>query len=295
MSDDKKDGGPKWILIATSLVGLVAVCLLVVTRYYEIKKARAEALRAETAAKAPDPTPKPTDPAPKATVPVPKATDPAPKTDPGPSVKTPIPAPKPEQKGEESTKSPPPGKLVELQSLFNGSDLKGWSAVEKEAKEYWSVRGGVLVNHASGPSLRTDRDFRDFELQLEFRLPERCNSGVFLRGRYEVQLTDTAEAELRKNLGARFNPSFVCGSIYGQIAAETRTYRGPNEWNTLKVLMTGNRVTVHMNGTKLLTGEVEKPTPGALYTTYGASGPLVLQSHAVPGAEFRKIMIKDVE
>ncbi|MFM7855947.1 MAG: DUF1080 domain-containing protein, partial [Flammeovirgaceae bacterium] len=76
--------------------------------------------------------------------------------------------------------------------LLNDNDLKGWHA---EGKNQWIVENGVLKSPQSGVNLFTDRKFTDFKLHIEFRYPKGSNSGVYLRGRYEVQVTDSKGLE----------------------------------------------------------------------------------------------------
>ena len=190
-------------------------------------------------------------------------------------------------------KASPPPSDKEWIDLFNGRNLDGWNA--PNAARSWSVKNNALVNHAHGPNLVTNGEFQDFELEMEFLLPRRCNSGVYLRGRYEVQLLDTdAEKELRKKLGAKFSQTQVCGAIYGRLAPSRNTYLGANKWNALKVRLEGYAVTVHLNGTQVVVGNLDAPTSGAMFSEKGNSGPMVLQSHSVPGAQFRNIRLKNL-
>ncbi len=90
--------------------------------------------------------------------------------------------------------------------LFNGRDLSGWKTRWPEKTNSWLAKGGLLVNTRSGNDLLTDRTFVDFKLVAEFRFPPRSNSGIYLRGRYEAQLEDTAGREPENH---------IMGSIYG--------------------------------------------------------------------------------
>ena len=192
---------------------------------------------------------------------------------------------------EPKTSPPPPNK--ERIDLFNGRNLDGWNA--PTASRFWSVRNDTLLNHAIGQNLVTNGEYQDFELEMEFLLPRRGNSGVFLRGRYEVQLLDTdAEKELRKKLGAKFSQKTVCGAIYGHLAPSRNTYLGANRWNVLRVRLVAYAVTVHLNGTQVVVGNLNAPTSGAMFSEKGISGPIVLQSHSVPGAQFRKIRVRNL-
>lgn len=77
--------------------------------------------------------------------------------------------------------------------------------------------------------------FDDFQLECEFRLGPKANTGIFLRGRYELQLLDD-------NAYPKFRPNQLCGAIYGQLAPSKSVYLGANEWNTLMVTLKGKRI-----------------------------------------------------
>ena len=85
-------------------------------------------------------------------------------------------------------------------TLFNGQDLTGWRLVEQGSANGWGVEDGVLINrpvqeegkpHKNYGNLRTDREFEDFNLTLEVSVPKRGNSGIYLRGIYEIQVADS--------------------------------------------------------------------------------------------------------
>jgi hypothetical protein len=139
----------------------------------------------------------------------------------------------------------------------------------------------VLRNRASGANLATERTFEDFRLQLEFRVPEGGNSGVYLRGRYEVQIAGSAPA----------TPSDGdLGAIYGFLAPTEIPYR-PGEWQTLDVTLIGRLVTVALNGrTVICNREIPGITGGALDSDEGSPGPILLQGDHGP-VEFRNIVL----
>ena len=96
--------------------------------------------------------------------------------------------------------------------LFNGKNLEGWEPIGDAASSHWTVQDGMLVNTARGANLKTTRKFDDFKLHFEVICPEDCNSGFYLRGRYEVQIE--SEAPLTAPVERRI------GSIYGRIAPQ---------------------------------------------------------------------------
>lgn len=165
--------------------------------------------------------------------------------------------------------------------LFNGKDLTGWKAVG--AENQWEVRNGVLTSPHSGANLVSDRKFTDFKLHVEFRYSEGSNSGVYLRGRHEVQILDNP---------AGTHPSSVLFSgIYGFLSPSEIAALGPGQWQTFDITLTGRMVTVIANGkTVICNQEIPGITGGALDSREGEPGPIYIQGDHGP-IEFRKITI----
>lgn len=152
--------------------------------------------------------------------------------------------------------------------LINGRDLSGWRTVEKRASQ-WKVADGILLNEATGANLRTDGEFRDFKLHIEFMIPAESNSGIYLRGRYETQVAD----DYGKDPYIR-----MVGGIYGQIAPLVNACRPAGEWNVLDVTLIGYRVTIELNGQTTVDGQlIDGITGGALNADERAPGPIMLQ------------------
>ena len=165
-------------------------------------------------------------------------------------------------------------------SLFNGSDLSGWHVVGGENN--WVVENGVLRNLKPGGNLISDRLFDDFQLHVEFRLPERGNSGVYLRGRYEIQILDDPRTEPASDL---------IGGIYGFIAPSEIVTNGAGAWNAFDVTLVGRMVTVAVNGqTVICNQEIPGITGGALDSAEAAPGPVYLQGDHT-AIEYRNILI----
>jgi hypothetical protein len=173
--------------------------------------------------------------------------------------------------------------------LFDGKSLKGWAATNPTAGgPNWSAKNGVLAYMGVGPSLATQEKFNDFDLHLEFALTEGCNSGVYLRGRYEVQLLDSA-ATLPN--GNPVPPTGVNGAIWGLIAPTQVVYSGPGKWNTLDVRLIGRTVTVRINNVTVIDGQaISRPTIAALDANESEPGPIMLQGHTGV-VKFRNITI----
>lgn len=145
----------------------------------------------------------------------------------------------------------------------------------------------------SGPSLITDRKFNDFELQVEYNLPRDCNCGIFLRGRYEIKLTDTP-----KGSTTSLKPEGRNGAVYNRIAASTNAYKGTNHWNKLEAKLVGKTVTVVINGQTVIDAkEIEGGPTAAPPVAFDADedlpGPILLFAHPRGvGAKFRNIRVR---
>jgi hypothetical protein len=163
--------------------------------------------------------------------------------------------------------------------LFNGRDLTGWRAL---GTNQWRAVDGVLQSPRSGANLVSERTFGDFKLHLEFRYPKGSNSGVYLRGRHEVQIEDSLTTEPQSDL---------LGGVYGFIAPSEVAARRPGEWQTFDITLVGRMVTVVANGrTVICEREIPGITGGALDSNEGAPGPLLLQGDHGP-IEYRNIVI----
>ena len=164
--------------------------------------------------------------------------------------------------------------------IFNGLNLDGWHASKK--KNQWVAENGILKSPQSGANIITDQKFNDFKLHIEFRYPEGSNSGVYLRGRYEIQVED--------NRGQEPLSTFF-GGIYGFITPNEMAAKAPGEWQTYDVTLVGRRVTVVANGKKIITDQIIPGiTGGALDSKEGEPGPIMLQGDHGP-IEYRNIII----
>lgn len=181
-----------------------------------------------------------------------------------------------------------------LPYLFNGKDLSGWKLRHPEGENRWKAQEGVLINEGRGTDLVTEMTFADHELHVEFRVPERGNSGVYLQGRYEIQVSDAFNKPVGKHM---------CGAIYGKIAPRVNAAKPAGEWQSFDVKFIaprtdgdGNvtqkaRITVIWNGVNVIDdAEIDGLTGGAIDDKVGAPGPLMLQgNHTAVG--YRNIRI----
>jgi 3-keto-disaccharide hydrolase len=164
-------------------------------------------------------------------------------------------------------------------ALFDGADMSRWRTAEGSQ---WLIVDRALTNEKAGANLLSRDTYTDFRLRLEFRYAKSGNSGVYLRGRYEVQIEDSPESEAA---------SERLGSIYGFLSPNEDAAKRPGEWQTFDIMLVGRLVTVILNG-KIVIGAQEIPgiTGGALDSDEGAPGPLMLQGDHGP-IQFRNIVI----
>lgn len=166
-------------------------------------------------------------------------------------------------------------------TLFNGKSLDGWQPVGRDENQ-WRALGGILQNARSGANLVTVQKFDDFKLHLEFRVPKGANSGVYLRGRYELQIDDAAGLE---------PSSHHLGGLYGFIAPSENVARAAGEWQSMDVTLVGRMLTYELNGTTVICNrEIPGPTGGALDSAEADPGPLLLQGDHGP-VDYRNIVI----
>src|ERR1700687_358737 len=157
--------------------------------------------------------------------------------------------------------------------LFNGKDLSGWKMSDPAPAVTWKVENGTLVSPGHGPELISDAKFEDFKLHIEFNCAPGSNSGIYLRGRYELQIEDDPEPE---------GPTMRTGGVYGFLAPSPEPRRKPGEWQTYDITLVGRVVTVVQNGQTIINKqEIAGITGGALDSHDGLPGPIYLQGSEV--------------
>ncbi len=199
--------------------------------------------------------------------------------------------------------APPPddgGTIV----LFNGSSWDGW--VQRDgSSSHWVVQADGSVQAGPGDAI-TEREFGDFQLHLEFFCPAteakadqaKSNSGVYLHGRYEVQVLDSFGDAPAGN---------GCGGIYKVAAPLVNACRPAGEWQSYDILFraprfdgtgartSAARVTVLQNGIAIHNNlELPAPTPGGIDDKVLARGPLLLQDHGDP-VRYRNIWVRSLD
>ena len=175
-------------------------------------------------------------------------------------------------------------------TLFNGKNLDGWreySLNTSPQTSHWTVVNGTLVSPGHGPELVSVPKFEDFKLHLEFNLGPDANSGVYLRGRYEVQIENESAGE---------SPSHHTGAVYGFLVPTPELPRTTGQWQTFDITLIGRRVTVIQNGTTIIDNkEIPGITGGALNSQEGMLGPIYLQGSEKGHVRFRNIVITPAE
>jgi hypothetical protein len=173
------------------------------------------------------------------------------------------------------TKEP---KWAKFKSIFNGKNLEGW--YPDGNTNNWVAQNGVLKNTKSGANLLTNQKFDDFKLHIEFKVPKGGNSGIYLRGRYEVQVSDNNE------------PSIVhLGGVYGFLKALELPTSVPDIWHSYDITLTGRVVTVVLNGKTIISqAEIPGITGGAIDSDEASPGPIYLQGDHTE-VEYRNIKI----
>jgi hypothetical protein len=189
--------------------------------------------------------------------------------------------------------------------LFNGKDLSNWRT-RSGGPAGWKVADGIITVEPRTGDIVTEQKFTDFMLHLEWMEPympdakgqARGNSGVYLQGRYEVQVLDS--------YGIEVPGKGDCGAIYDQFAPLVNACRPPLEWQTYDVIFraarlddSGNvanqaRVTLLQNGMVIHNNvELLGPTGGAMDDKVGEPGPLLLQDHGNL-VKYRNIWIEEL-
>jgi hypothetical protein len=167
--------------------------------------------------------------------------------------------------------------------LFNGKDLTGWEP-DNPAANHWVAQDGVLLNQTKGANLKSTRKFDDFKLHIEFNCPENGNSGVYLRGRYEVQV-EYEPAGTEDNYHSM-------GSVYGMVPTMADVPRTPGKWESFDITLIGRNVTIIRNGTKIVDNqEIAGITGGALDSNEGEPGPFYFQGDHTGGMMYRNITV----
>jgi hypothetical protein len=167
--------------------------------------------------------------------------------------------------------------------LFNGKDLSGWHEDKPGAAPVWKVENGILVRPDRAPELISNSKFEDFKLHVEFNCGPESNSGIYLRGRYEVQVETDSPGD---------PPSQRMGGVYGFLAPAPEPPRTPDKWQTYDITLVGRTVTVILNGTTIIDNkEIPGITGGALDSHEELPGPIYFQGSEKGHVSFRNVFL----
>ena len=168
--------------------------------------------------------------------------------------------------------------------LFNGKDLTGWHLRKPDGPNGWKVENGIYVNTPPSTDIQTDDEYYDFQLHVEFKVnPEKGNSGVYMRDKYEVQIF---------NSYGKPAVDSGCGALYRRIAPAVNASKPPGEWQTFDITFIGKHLTVIHNGQKVLDNvDVGPMGTGAASKRPDGPGPLRLQGDH-NAVSFRNIRIR---
>jgi len=206
--------------------------------------------------------------------------------------------------------TPPEG----FTSLYNGKDLTGWRggdtadhraylalSPEKRAERdktwtadmlaHWKVEGDELVNDGKGKYATTEKEYGDIELTLEYNMAPLGDSGIYLRNVPQVQIWDPANAKEKKNGADKGSGALWNNNGAGKFPLVVAD-KAPGEWNTLRIMMVGARVSVWLNGKQT----VDHATLENYYdrkVAVPAKGPLCLQTHGAP-IRWRNIFVREI-
>lgn len=169
--------------------------------------------------------------------------------------------------------------------LFDGRSLDAFTVQDPDKPSGWSVVDGILVNEPKANNLVSKQRFKDFKIEAEYRIEKGSNSGLYLRGRYELQILDDhgRPAESHGHMG-----------IYSRVAPATNAGKPAGEWQTVEAVIVGNRVTVIHNGQKVHDNVVlDGITGGALDAREAEPGPIMFQGDHGK-VEIRKVVVTPI-
>ena len=175
--------------------------------------------------------------------------------------------------------------------LFNGKDKSGWHLRDPKGHDSWSIEDGILKNTVSegahGTDLVTDKKYWNFTVRFEYLVPEKSNSGFYLRGRHELQILGD-HARGKTSLGGN-------GAIYNFKAPDKFVSRPGDKWQTAEATIVGDKITLVLNGEKVHDNVAcDKATGSELDDNVDAPGSIFLQGdHGT--VWFRKMRINELK
>lgn len=169
--------------------------------------------------------------------------------------------------------------------LFDGKHLANWEGQHKDKPLGWTIVDGVMTNEPKANNLVSRHRFQDFKIQCEYKVDKGSNSGIYLRGRYELQVLDDfgKPAESHGHM-----------ALYSRVAPKVNASKPVGEWQTMEATIIGNRLTVILNGQKVHDNIViDGITGGALDSNEAESGPIMIQGDHEK-VYYRKVVVTPI-
>ena len=170
-------------------------------------------------------------------------------------------------------------------TLFDGKSLDAFGVQNKNQPMNWSIEDGVMTNGEHANNLVSKEKFKDFKIQAEYKLGPKSNSGIYLRGRYELQVLDDYGKPVEEHGHM---------AIYAWKAPLVNASKPEGEWQTMEAVIVANRVTVTLNGQRVQDNSVlEAITGGALDANETEPGPIMIQGDHEK-VWFRKVTVTPI-
>lgn len=154
-------------------------------------------------------------------------------------------------------------------ALFDGRSMEHWQGQVKDKELGWSIVDGAMTNQPHANNLVSHHQFENFKIHCEYKVEPKSNSGIYLRGRYELQVLDDAgkEPEIHSHM-----------SLYSRVAPKVNASLPVGQWQMMEAIIVGNRLSVWLNGKKVHDNiTIDGITGGALNSNEAAPGPIMLQ------------------
>jgi Domain of Unknown Function (DUF1080) len=170
--------------------------------------------------------------------------------------------------------------------LFDGKTMDSWDVQHKDRPSGWSVVESTMTNEAKANNLVSKHRFDNFKIRCEYKLEEKSNSGIYLRGRYELQVLDDAGNEASDHGHM---------SLYSRVKPLVNASLPAGQWQVMEATIVGNRLTVFLNDKKVHDNIViDGITGGALDSNEGEPGPIMLQGDHGK-VHFRKVVVTPIK
>ncbi|MEM7386717.1 MAG: family 16 glycoside hydrolase, partial [Verrucomicrobiota bacterium] len=137
-------------------------------------------------------------------------------------------------------------------AIFNGKDLKGWSA----KKGGWVVEQGSLARRPKGGYIWSEKTYEDFVLDVDFKIAPQCNSGIFIRSNPKSPVQEGFEIQVFDSHGRSKIGRHDCGALYDAVAPKMNASKPAGEWNHARIRAKGSKITVHLNGKKVVAADL---------------------------------------